>query len=273
MKIGLALGGGGANGLAHIPMLEVLDDLGVRPHHVCGTSIGAVIGALYAAGMSGREIRSLAASLVIRDTDTWRDIFGKKRLAGWTELLDPGFGAGGLVSGKDFLDFLYESIDAKRFEQLTVPLSVVATDFWRRAQLVFDHGEFRPAVEASMALPGLFAPVSVDGRLLVDGGAVNPVPFDVLPAECDLTVAIDVTGQRSPTHALSTFDVVFNTFQIMQQSIVAGKRERSEPDIFVDPSIRDIRALEFYRFDEVMEQARPAAGRLKRQLAERLGRS
>lgn len=270
MKIGLALGAGGANGLAHILMLEVLDELGVQPRHITGTSIGAIIGAMYASGMSGQEIRALAESLVIRDGDTWRDVLRNKRISGWAELLDPEFGKGGLVNGAAFLRFLFESVRASRFEDLAIPLSVVATDFWRREQVVFDSGEFLPAVQASTAMPGLFTPVSLDGRLFVDGGAVNPVPFDILPDDCDIKIAVDVTGLRSPTQELSTFDVVFNTFQIMQESIVAGKRQYRPPDIYIDPAVENIRALEFYRLEEVLRQARPAAERLKNQLAERI---
>ena len=265
-RIGIALGSGGAGGLAHILMLEVFDELGVRPHHVAGTSIGAVIGALYASGIPAARIRQIAADLVVRERDTWREILLEKSVYRWASLLDPELGQGGLVSGESFLVSLYSQIEQERFEELKIPLSVVATDFWRREQVVFDRGPFRPAVEGSAALPGLFTPVRIDDRLLIDGGAVNPVPWDVLPTDCDFTVAVDVTGNRTRSKDVSPLETVFNTFEIMQSSIVAAKRASVEPDIYIEAGIVDIRALEFYRLDEVLEQAAPARDALKRRL-------
>ncbi|MDZ7747796.1 MAG: patatin-like phospholipase family protein [Halofilum sp. (in: g-proteobacteria)] len=272
-RVGVALGAGGAAGLAHIAMLEVLDELGVRPHHVTGASIGAVIGALYASGMPARRIRELAAGLVVSERDTWRDVLLEKSVFRWAALLDPEVGRGGLISGEAFLADLYGQLDARDFEDLPIPLSVVATDFWERAPVVFDQGPFRVAVEASMALPGLFAPVRLDGRVLIDGGAVDPVPWDLLPGDCDLTVAIDVTGRRPRSEELSALEVVFNTFEIMQSSIVAARHEHGPPDVYVAPDIVDIRALEFHRLDEVLAQAAPARDALRQRLGTLLGAS
>lgn len=266
LKVGLALGSGGAAGLAHIPMLEVFDELGIRPHHITGTSIGAVIGALYAAGMPARRIRELAGDLAVRKDDGWQEVLREKIILRWTRLFDPEIGQGGLISGESFLEGLYERIEQVRFEELPLPLSVVATDFWRREPVVFDRGPFRPAVHASMALPGLFAPVHVDDHVLIDGGAVNPIPWDLLAADCDLTVAIDVTGRRSRSDELSSFDAVFNTFEIMQTSIIAAKRAHHAPDIYINAGIVDVRALEFHRLDEILQQAEPARQELERRM-------
>lgn len=267
-RIGLALGSGGAGGLAHILMLEVFDELGIRPHHIAGTSIGAIIGALYAAGLPGSRIRGIAADLVVRDGDTWREVFRKRdRVFSWARLVRPRFSRGGLVSAEDFLASLYAPVAQRCFEELPIPLSVVATDLWAREAVVYDKGPFRPAVEASAALPGLMTPVELDNRVLIDGGAVNPLPWDVLPADCDVTVAVDVTGSRTRTDDLSPFEAVFNTFIIMQGSIAGAKRAHAAPDIYVDSGISDIRALEFHRIEEVLVQAESARGELKRQLS------
>lgn len=270
-RIGLALGSGGAGGLAHIMMLEVFDELGIRPYHIAGTSIGAIIGAFYASGMPAAQIRELAADLVIEDQDTWRDILFEKNVFSWARMVRPQFRRGGLVSPKAFLTLLYEGIEQRRFEELDIPLSIVATDLWRREPVVYDQGPFRPAVEASAALPGLFTPVELDDRMLVDGGAVNPVPWDVLSGSCDVTIAVDVTGSRTRTDALSPLEAIFNTFIIMQGSIAAAKRAHAEPDIYVEAGISDIRALEFHRLDEICAQAEPARDELKRRLSRLLG--
>ena len=271
LKIGLALGAGGANGLAHIAMLEVFDELGIRPRIIAGSSIGAVFGALYASGKSAGEIRAIVDELVVRKHDTWKDVFLNKNIFQWVEFLDPEFGKGGFISGDAFLAFLYEHIQVKSFEDLTIPLAVVATDFWEREEVVYDSGDLLSAIQGSMALPGLFTPVRRSGRVLIDGGAVNPVPYDILSQACDVTVAVDVSGQRSPKKDLSFLDAFFNTFQIMQHSIVAGKIALLPPDIMVRPDIVDIRTLEFHKLDAIFEQARPARDRLKRELEQRLG--
>lgn len=268
-RIGLALGAGGANGLAHILMLEVFDELGITPHMIAGSSIGAIIGALYASGKTSKDIRAIVDELVIRKHDSWKEVLHKDILK-WVQFLDPELGRGGLISGDSFLAFLYEYIQADRFEDLAIPLYVVATDFWEREAVVYNSGPLLSAIQGSMALPGLFTPVRRDGRTLIDGGAVNPVPYDILSESCTITVAIDVSGQRSPKKDLSFLDSIFNTFQIMQHTIVQGKYALRPPDISITPDIVDIRALEFYKVDTIFKQAMPAKEQLKRELAARL---
>jgi NTE family protein len=267
-RIGLALGSGGAGGLAHILMLEAFDELGIRPHHIAGTSIGAIIGALYASGIPGSRIREIAADLVIRNGDTWQEIFRKREhVFSWARLFRPRMRRGGLVSSEAFLASLFARVEQQRFEDLEIPLSVIATDLWQREPVVYHQGPFRPAVQASAAVPGLFTSVEIDDRVLIDGGAVNPLPWDALPADCDITVAVDVTGSRTRTEDLSPLEAVFNTFIIMQGSIAAAKRVHDEPDIYVESEVSDIRALEFHRLDEIFTQAEPARDQLKRQLS------
>jgi NTE family protein len=265
-SIGLALGAGGANGLAHIIMLEVFDELGLVPDAIAGCSIGSIMGALYASGKSAQEIKAIVDELVVRKDDTWKDVFLRKDLLQWIEFLDPEIGRGGFISGDAFLAFLYEHIQVDSFEDLAIPLYVVATDFWQREEVVYDFGPLLSAIQGSMALPGLFTPVRRDGRILIDGGAVNPVPYDTLLESCQVTVAVDVTGLRSPKKDFSFLDTVFNTFQIMQHSIVREKYAKHRPDIVITPDIVDVRALDFHRADIIFEQAGPARDKLKREL-------
>ena len=150
---------------------------------------------------------------------------------------------------------------------------VVAADFWARKEVVFDSGPIIPAVAASFALPGIFRPVVLDGRVLVDGGSVNPVPYDLLFDECDIVVAIDVMGTRTPDEDLlpSYSETLFNTFQIAEETILNEKMKARPPSIYIEPEIEDVRVLEFHKADQIYEQTRPARDRLRRELEASIG--
>jgi NTE family protein len=186
----------------------------------------------------------------------------------WLDFVEPQFHGKSLLRSKNFLGFLFESVSKQRFEDLEIPFTVVATDFWQRQQVVFDKGELEPAIQASMALPGLFEAVDYQDRVLIDGGVVNPVPFDLLSEQCDITIAVDTLGKRtvSEDRMPSLTDAIFNTFQIMQQSIVHEKMQHNPADIYIQPDIKNIRVLEFYRANEVFDQAESAKQALKREL-------
>lgn len=267
-RIGLALGGGGAKGIAHVLMLEVFDELGIRPHRIAGTSVGAVMGALYAGGMSGGDIHALIDRLTVSDQESWIHALFDEQVLRWLDFIDPTSARGGLIATDAFIDFLREQIDAVNFEELRYPLRVVATDFWKREPTVFDSGDLFTAVQASMAVPGLFPPVQYRGRVLVDGGLVNPVPYDLLMAECDLVVAVDVLGERTEGEEAvpSSAEITFNSFQIMQAAIMAEKLRRQAPGIYIRPDIENVRVLEFYKADQILTQSRSAQARLRDEL-------
>jgi len=267
-RIGVALGGGGARGLAHIPMLQVLDELGVRPHRIAGTSIGAVIGTLYAAGMSGQAIRDLIDGLTVSRDESWLSALFEQNVGRWWDFIEMQLGHGGLVDTAAFAAFILETAGVSRFGDLEIPLKMVAADLWERQQVVFERGNLGPALQATIAIPGLFSPVHHDGHVLVDGGLVNPVPYDLLFDDCEVVVAIDVAGRRSPmsTNGPGYFETVFNAMQLMQATIVREKLDCRPPDIYMRPSLDNIRVLEFNRVDEIYDQARPEAERLRRAL-------
>jgi len=271
-RIGIALGGGGAKALAHIPMLEALDELGVQPHLITGCSMGAVIGALYASGLSGRDIRNFIDKLVASRNETWPEALMHKDVLEWIKFIDPELGTGGLIDGENFIQYLHQEIQVKHFSELRIPLRIVAADFWKREQVILDQGELLPAIKASMAFPGLFVPVKIGGRVLVDGGLVNPVPYDLLLDECDITIAVDVTGSiTAPADSQpSFFDAIFNSIHIMQETIITEKLKTRQPDIFIRPAINGIRMLEFYKAETVYQMAAPAKDDLKRALAKML---
>lgn len=268
----VALGSGGARGLAHLLMLGVFDDLGMRPSRLAGSSVGAVMGVLYASGLSADKIRDIIDDLTVSENESWFKALFSQNLTRWIEFVDLSTRRGGIIEADAFINFLREKTGCERFEDLQIPLKVVATDFWSREQVIFDSGALWPAVRASMALPGLFPPVEHEGRVLVDGGLVNPVPYDVFPEDCGITVAVDILGTRTPKDSMipNYFDASFNTFQIMQASIIAAKLNHRRPDIFLKPDIEDVRVLEFYRFEQIFKQAEPERDRLKRELEDQL---
>ncbi len=269
MKIGLALGGGGVRGLAHIAVLEALDEMGIRPGIVAGTSMGAVIGAIYASGMTGREIRERISGHLILKEDTWQDIVAKKsNLLKLVKAFSLELPRGGIINTQGFFEYLFSEIKKRTFEELKIPLMVVAADYWTAEEVVFNKGNLLPALQASMAVPGVFAPVSVGDRVLVDGGVVNLVPYDHLREYADFTIAVDVSSVRNPgkKEIPGTIESVLGAFNIMQASALAEKMKISKPDIYIKTEIQGVRMLDFSKTDEIFEQAKPAVDLLKKQL-------
>ncbi|NIP92240.1 MAG: patatin-like phospholipase family protein, partial [Akkermansiaceae bacterium] len=254
-------------GLAHVPMLETFDELNIRPHRIAGTSIGSIMGALYASGIRAAQIRETTEKMIISKGDSFRAALKKRDVLRWIEFLDVDFGRGGLLRGDKFIEFLYEGMGTDTFEELEIPLRVVATDFWASEQVVLESGNLLEAIKASMGLPGVFTPVRRRGKVLTDGGGVNPVPHDLL-ADCDVTVAIDVMGSMTPGRHKTPHLVqaVLGTFDIMQNSIIAAKLRNDPPDIYIKPDIRGIDLLDFHKAHEVYEQAEPARKELRRAL-------
>jgi len=267
-KIGIALGGGGAKGLCHALMLEVIDEFGIKPHRIAGTSIGAIAGVLYASGLGGKQIKENIEHMSFSEEDSVTDAFRKKDVFKWLQFIDIGWNDGGLLRADAFLDHLMQEVKVIHFEELVVPLSVVAADFWKREQVVFETGDLRTAVHASMAIPGIFNPVVIDKQVLVDGGVVNPVPYDLVLDDCDITIAIDVMGDRTESVDLipSFSESIFNSFQIMQKSILRQKIAARSPDIYISPDIVDIQMLEFYKAEEIFKQAQSASDQLRTEL-------
>jgi len=267
-RIGLALGSGGARGLSHVLIFAMLEELGVKPHRISGCSIGAIMGALYASGMGAETIRDELRGLIAEQDENWFQTLVGGKWRQWAEFVQLSERDGGLVDSDAFIGYLRERTGVSRFGELEIPLQIVATDFWERESVVFEDGALWPAVQASMAMPGLFSPVSYRDKVLVDGGLTNPVPFDLLLDDCDLVIAVNVLGTRGnggdqTTQNPSYFDNTFNTFQIMQYSILQEKLRREAPDFMISPDIRDIRVLDFHKMDRILEQAQPKVDDLR----------
>jgi NTE family protein len=267
-KIGLALGGGGARGLAHIQALETLDELGIRPYRIAGTSLGAVIGALYSSGLSGLEIRELAYQWQPPRPEKHYGILDRHDLRRWASMLDPSFDRSGLFKGEKIIRFLSDHIKYTTFEELEIPLYVTAADYGDASEVVFKSGDLLSAVRASIAIPGVFTPVERDGSLLLDGGVVNPLPYDLLQEECDLVIAVDVGGTRhaDEKHRPAFFDTVIGGFEIMEASMIRHRLKLNPPDIYLKPDIRNVGLLEFYKVDQIFAQSAPIKDELRRKL-------
>jgi len=267
-KIGIAFGAGGARGIAHLLMIEALEELGVKPSIISGSSIGAVVGAFYAAGFTSKEMREILDQLVNPKSDSVFDFWRKSDIVKLLTMFDPQFIKSGFIKGEKFQKYMKAHLKVLYFEDLKIPLKIVTTDYWKKEEVIFHQGELIQPIKASYSLPGLFTPVKIKNRILIDGGAVNPLPFDLLLSKCDITIAIDVTAVKAQNknEIPPTFDSVFTTYQTMQNSIIKERLKFLTPDIYIKPEIYDVRVFDFAKVDSIFEQAKPAKEELKRQL-------
>lgn len=262
----LALGAGGARGLAHIAIVEALDEMGVAPVAISGSSIGAVIGAGYAAGMTGRAMRRHIISLAHNRTEILRRVMGA-RATTWSQMLGAGFGNPLVVDAAKFCDAFIADLAPETFAELKIPLTLMATDLHARAPVVFTEGPLKPAVAASMAVPGLVRPIEIDGRILVDGGAVDPLPFGVLRGTADVTVAIDVSGGGAEAQGVpDPWESLFATITVMSHTIVTEKLKSGAPDLVVRPNIGIFRMLDFFQASAILRAADGAKAEVKEKL-------
>ena len=268
-RVALALGGGGARGLAHVAVLETLDEMGIRPVAIAGTSIGALIGAPYAAGMSGKEIRTHVTALA-RDRGS---LFGKliaARAGGSIgSLIASGFRGASLIDAEKFCaQFLPDRVPDS-FEALPIPLTVIASDLYSRRETAISSGPLRTAVAASMAIPGVSRPVLFEGRVMVDGGATNPLPFDRVRSLADIVIAVDVAGPPAEdcTDMPNAFECYLATVLVMAQTIIDEKIKQGAPDIVLRPNVGIFRALDFLRASAILRAAEPVKAELRRKLS------
>ncbi|WP_158815501.1 patatin-like phospholipase family protein [Methylocapsa sp. S129] len=266
-SIAIALGGGGARGIAHIAILEALDELGVKPRAMSGTSIGAILGAAYAAGIEAKHLRAHTLAIMRKRSEVMGKLL-KARVGRFTDIVLRGFANPVLLDAELFLDLFWPDAMPERFEDLAIPLQVVTTDFYDRCEAVFSTGLLSPAVAGSMAIPGLIKPVEMDGRVLIDGGAVNPLPYDLLFEAADIVIAIDVTfgGPRQRRNP-APFEAMFGAAQIMQGAITSEKLKLRAPDILMRPMVEQFRVLDFFRAAQILRAAESAKEDIKRKLA------
>ena len=284
-RIGLALGSGGARGWSHIGVIHALHDLGVRPDVVCGTSIGALVGAAYAAGdleRLERWVRGLTRGDVLR-------------------MMDVAWG-GGLIKGRRLFEFFAAHIEDRDLAALALPCGVVATDLATGREVWLREGPLLEAVRASIAMPGLFTPVERDGMLLVDGGLVNPVPVSMCRAlGAEVVIAVDLGwaklgryrhqhvgarqgGLRAPSwldrlarlvrrgevseqeerrSAPSIIEAMLSSIDIMQVRVARSRLAGDPAEAMVTPLLPDFATMDFHRAAEAIEEGRAAVARAR----------
>lgn len=243
-RIGLALSAGGAKGVAFIPFLAALEDMGLRPSVVTGSSAGALFGGLYAAGMSPSKMIETMESL--------------GRLP-QLQAYDPQLRGGSLLKGQKAHEFIRRILPVQTFEETRIPFRAVAVDFWRREEVLLKEGNLADAIRASISIPGIFSPFVMDNRVLIDGGIMNALPYDRIQHECDFVIALHLSEDDQPEHPtdLPHFSqMVVGTVRIMRDRIVEVKRQYNPPDYYTRIGIARVGMLDFGRWRETVAAAR-----------------
>jgi NTE family protein len=227
-KIGLALGGGAARGFAHIGVIQVLEEAGIRPTLVTGTSAGSLVAALYASGKSPTQLQQLAEAM---DEATFAD---------WTL---PIFSRG-MLRGEALARYVQTAVSGRLIEDMALPLGIVATDLHSGLGVLFQRGDTATAVRASSAVPAIFQPVRIAGRDYVDGGLVSPVPVRYArQMGADLVIAVDISSAPESNPAGDTLQILMQTFTIMGKSI--NTLELRDAEVVVRPALNGVSSADF----------------------------
>ncbi len=290
-RIGLALGAGGARGWAHIGVIRALQEAGVEPEVVCGSSMGSLIGAAYAGGTLER-IEGWAQSL------GWRDVLG---------LMDFTW-RGGLIRGEKLFDFFRARVEDRDIADFPVPFAAVATELHTGREVWLREGKALDAVRASIAIPGVFAPVLRGSQVLVDGGLVNPVPVSLCRAMgADIVIAVDLgwakigyyreraqavarqkaeenpawwsrfigiaeSDSEEPVAKMpGALEVFLTSIDVMQVRVGRSRLAGEPADVLITPILPDFGMMEFHRAAEAMTEGRAATERVRAVLEHLLG--
>lgn len=266
----LVLGSGGARGLSHIPVLEALDELGLKPALIAGSSMGAIVGAAYAAGLSGRELREHVEA-TFRDRARVIARLLEARIGKFADLVR-GLGNPVLLDGERLLDLFWPQAVPDRFEELAIPFLCVATDYHLHDEIVIGSGPLTPAVAASLAIPGLVRPVTIGGRVLIDGGAINPLPYDRLLGPGRVVLAIDTSAPAtvSDSRVPGPLEAMVGVSQILTRALVQRMIERRPPDILIRAGGEGFGGLDFFKAEAILEAAAPVKEEVKRKLSQAL---
>ncbi|MDZ7603184.1 MAG: patatin-like phospholipase family protein [Hoeflea sp.] len=266
-SIAVAFGGGGARGVAHIHIIETLDAMGIRPVVISGSSIGAIMGAAMASGLTGKEIRDHTLATIGKPATAIGRIWKAARPLGVKDAMENGLRLGQFNVERILEAFLPDTV-ARTFEELRIPTKIMVTDYYGHCEVVCEKGDLRPAIAASAAIPAVFRPVVIGDRIMVDGGIFNPVPFDKLSGLADIIIGVDVVGlpAGTPGQAPSSIDMMFGASQLMMQSIIEMKRQAYPPHILLRPEVHQYRVLDFLKAKEILNDSKGVAEQLKRDL-------
>ena len=240
-KIGLVLGGGAARGFAHIGVIQVLEEAGVHPSLVVGTSAGSLVAALYASGKTGAQLQQVAETM---EEATFAD---------WTL---PIFSRG-MLRGEGLARYVSAQVNGRLIEGMPLALGIVATDLNSGQGVLFQRGDTATAVRASSAVPALFQPVRIAGRDYVDGGLVSPVPVRYArQMGAELIIAVDISDAPEANAPSDTLQILLQTFSIMGKSI--NSFELRDADVVVRPALRGVASSDFGARGRSIEAGRAA---------------
>ena len=262
-KIGLALGSGAARGFAHVGVLEALEEEKIPVHYIAGTSMGALIGGLYASGLGIKKLREFAYQ-----TD-WKKA---------AILLAPSLSKSGLVSGERIGKYLRSFLGNRKIEELPIPFACVATDILSGEEIIIDKGDLVDGIRASISIPGILTPVILDGRILADGGIVNPIPVNVVSKMgADFVIASNANSlfSKPPTEienvrtknkikVPSIFTILLQSTSIMQRKMI--RDSLSKANLVINSEVPNIKLLEFYRAKEGVNAGRKTARKVLKDL-------
>lgn len=248
-RIGLALGGGAARGFAHVGVIQVLEEAGLKPDLVVGTSAGSLVAALYASGRSGTQLQQVALEM---------------EEAAFTDWTLPIFSRG-MLRGEALARYVNGQVGGKLVEAMPLPLGIVATDLNSGQGVLFQRGDTGTAVRASSAVPAVFLPVRISGHDYVDGGLVSPVPVRFArQMGAELVIAVDISSAPEGNPAGDSLQILLQTFAIMSKSI--NSYELRDADIVVRPALVGVGSADFTSRKRAIEAGRVAMLRLLPQL-------
>jgi len=240
-KLGLALGGGAARGFAHIGVIQVLEENGIKPDMVVGTSAGSVVAAFYASGKTGAQLQWLA------------DTMDESQLTDWTV----PFLSRGMLRGEALGRYINSQLNGAKIEDLKMPLGIVATDLQNGDGILFRRGDIATAVRASSAVPSVFEPVHIGNKDYVDGGLVSPVPVRYArQMGADIVIAVDISSRPEDAKTTDMLKVLLQTFSIMGKSI--SQLEMAQAEVVVRPAMPDVGSAEFAARKKSIEAGRAA---------------
>lgn len=233
-KIGLALGSGGARGFAHLGVIKVLKENDIPIDFIAGSSMGALVASLYAAGHDMDRLYRLAIA------------FKRKYYLDFTV---PKMG---FITGNRVKELVKVFTQGKNIEDLDLPIAIIATDIVRGEKVVFREGPISDAVRASISIPGIFVPQQMDGELLVDGGVIDRVPVSVVrEMGADIIIAVDVSHVKKNEDITSIFDVILQSIDIMQDELVRNREIAS--DIMIRPHVENFSSRAFTNIEEIIK--------------------
>ncbi|HPX81605.1 MAG TPA: patatin-like phospholipase family protein, partial [Syntrophales bacterium] len=286
LRIGLVLSGGGARGIAHIGVLKVLEEMRVPIHCIAGTSMGAIVGRLYAAGSSPEELEKLVTGIpwheAFTDKQTVDKLSFRRKQDSMDYKIDFNLGvrngrlatSRGLVQGQNLnillKKLLLHTADIKDFDHLKIPFRAVAADIETGDTVVLGKGDLAEALRASMSIPGIFVPMEINGRMLVDGGIANNLPVSVARAMgADIIIVVDIgTPLRTREGLNSTASITAQVMTILiQRNVQAQLRTLKPDDILIQPDLGPLGTTDFSKTETAMKIGAAAVGKMKERLA------